>query len=702
MALRPLTAIFASVLLLGISERSLALQIDVIPDIEVNQGDTFTLWCNVTGAPSLSLGYFLTYTKNAVEWCIIYTYSGSFLQFDGECIARYPAFRFRVVPTGSTNFEFSMPGAALTDAGDYRCKFAPRNEAQSTSEIIRVTVRDETTTKNPTTVQPTTAAPPTTLSPTTVAPTTTVQTTTEAPLTTTVSPPTTTTTPIPTTTQSTTVSTTTIPPTTKPSTESTTTTQPTTQTWTSYNTNGTGDIMTSRPHIAISTTTAQEDVTTTVDPHEGHDHSNWTGTVRAVHTVETTGAIVGGAVGGIVLISIVIIGAGICFYRRKINKLKRRTTASSRRNLTDCNGGYEVPVSNEEMALGYSSLPRPENRALKNVYATIGDEEGYEVPISAIEQPTYAKMQPRSKEFTMADLKLVSELGHGHFGTVYTAVIKTQTSSLPEGTQVAVKMLKGEASDTDRKNFLKEIDIMDSMPSHENVVQLYGYSSAGCPSAFLVLEYLSLGNLNTYLRSSRGLDAFGNIGDATNILSLEDLLHCALDVARGMDHVCKYGYLHRDLAARNILVSDKRVCKVSDFGLSRDVIDCRAYLSCSKGPLPLPWMAPESISESIYTSQSDVWAFGIVLWEIMTLGATPYPGIASFEDLQKRIKRGYRMEKPEECPTEMYNIMLHCWQAEPRSRPSFNQLVQTLELLSKDEKFASLNDEYVRLRTTTC
>ena len=145
--------------------------------------------------------------------------------------------------------------------------------------------------------------------------------------------------------------------------------------------------------------------------------------------------------------------------------------------------------------------------------------------------------------------------------------------------------------------------------------------------------------------------------DMIEILTVKDLMSLAWQIANGMQYLCDMKVLHRDLAARNVLVTQDKVAKISDFGLSRDIYTEDHYMKRSKGRVPVKWMAPESLYHSVYTTKSDVWSYGVVLWEITTMGATPYPGVAP-ESLLNLLKNGYRMTKPQGCSDHVYEVRM--------------------------------------------
>ncbi|CAG5136081.1 unnamed protein product, partial [Candidula unifasciata] len=158
------------------------------------------------------------------------------------------------------------------------------------------------------------------------------------------------------------------------------------------------------------------------------------------------------------------------------------------------------------------------------------------------------------------------------------------------------------------------------------------------------------------------------------------------------EYLTEKKYVHRDLAARNVLIDFNKVVKVCDFGLSRDIFNDNHYKKLTNGKLPLKWMAIESLRDRMFTTQSDVWSFGILLWEIVTMGASPYPNVA-LADLYYVLSNGYRMDRPSNCSQELYAIMRSCWEEEPYERPNFTQLRVMIEnLLLEDRNYLVLED----------
>lgn len=167
-------------------------------------------------------------------------------------------------------------------------------------------------------------------------------------------------------------------------------------------------------------------------------------------------------------------------------------------------------------------------------------------------------------------------------------------------------------------------------------------------------------------------------------VTTSDLVCWGYQVARGMDYLASRKVLHGDLAARNILLCNDNVVKICDFGLARSMYKTDNYKKTGEAPLPFKWLALESISDHVFSTHSDVWAFGIVLWEMFSLAKVPYPGMDANQTLYMKLRDGYRMEKPQYANQDLYDIMLNCWNINPESRPQFSQLDARLGALLQD------------------
>uniref|UniRef100_A0A2K6MDL1 Fibroblast growth factor receptor 3 n=1 Tax=Rhinopithecus bieti TaxID=61621 RepID=A0A2K6MDL1_RHIBE len=296
--------------------------------------------------------------------------------------------------------------------------------------------------------------------------------------------------------------------------------------------------------------------------------------------------------------------------------------------------------------------------------------------VSELELPADPKW-----ELSRARLTLGKPLGEGCFGQVVMAeAIGIDKDRAAKPVTVAVKMLKDDATDKDLSDLVSEMEMMKMIGKHKNIINLLGACTQGGP-LYVLVEYAAKGNLREFLRARRppGLDySFDTCKPPEEQLTFKDLVSCAYQVARGMEYLASQKCIHRDLAARNVLVTEDNVMKIADFGLARDVHNLDYYKKTTNGRLPVKWMAPEALFDRVYTHQSDVWSFGVLLWEIFTLGGSPYPGIP-VEELFKLLKEGHRMDKPANCTHDLYMIMRECWHAAPSQRPTFKQLVEDLD-----------------------
>ncbi|GAA6110550.1 fibroblast growth factor receptor 3 isoform X6 [Tachysurus ichikawai] len=319
--------------------------------------------------------------------------------------------------------------------------------------------------------------------------------------------------------------------------------------------------------------------------------------------------------------------------------------------------------------------------------ARLSSSDGSMLPnVSELELPSDPKW-----EFARSRLTLGKALGEGCFGQVVMAEAIGGDKEKPnKPITVAVKMLKDDGTDKDLSDLVSEMEMMKMIGKHKNIINLLGACTQDGP-LYVLVEYASKGNLREYLRARRppGMDySFDTCKIPDETLTFKDLVSCAYQVARGMEYLASQKCIHRDLAARNVLVTEDNVMKIADFGLARDVHNIDYYKKTTNGRLPVKWMAPEALFDRVYTHQSDVWSYGVLLWEIFTLGGSPYPGIP-VEELFKLLKEGHRMDKPANCTHELYMIMRECWHAVPSQRPTFRQLVEdhdrVLSMTSTDE-----------------
>ncbi|XP_006894149.1 PREDICTED: vascular endothelial growth factor receptor 1 [Elephantulus edwardii] len=334
-------------------------------------------------------------------------------------------------------------------------------------------------------------------------------------------------------------------------------------------------------------------------------------------------------------------------------------------------------------------------------------------------------------EFARERLKLGKSLGRGAFGKVVQASAFGIKKS-PTCRTVAVKMLKEGATASEYKALMTELKILTHIGHHLNVVNLLGACTKQGGPLMVIVEYCKYGNLSNYLKSKRdlfflnkdaalhmeskneklepdleqdkkprldsvtsseslassGFQEDKSLSDAEEEedsddfykepITMEDLISYSFQVARGMEFLSSRKCIHRDLAARNILLSENHVVKICDFGLARDIYKNPDYVRKGDTRLPLKWMAPESIFDKIYSTKSDVWSYGVLLWEIFSLGGSPYPGVQLDEDFCSRLKEGMRMRAPEYATPEIYQIMLDCWHKDPKERPRFAELVEKL------------------------
>eukprot|EP00062_Callorhinchus_milii_P001162 gi/632935952/ref/XP_007891873.1/ PREDICTED: vascular endothelial growth factor receptor 1-like [Callorhinchus milii] len=405
------------------------------------------------------------------------------------------------------------------------------------------------------------------------------------------------------------------------------------------------------------------------------------------------------------------------------------------------------------LTLFIRKLKKPTSVDIKTGYLSIIMDPD-EVPLD--EQCERLPYDGSQWEFPRDRLRLGKTLGHGAFGKVVEAsafgIDKFSTCKT-----VAVKMLKEGATTNECKALMSELKILIHIGHHLNVVNLLGACTKTGGPLMVIVEYCKYGNLSNYLRSKRNdfilikcqesvnqteklidelsaelmesmkrrLESVASTGSSASsgfvedksysdaeeeeedsddlykrTMTMEDLICYSFQVAKGMEFLASRKCIHRDLAARNILLSENNVVKICDFGLARDIYKDPDYVRKGDVRLPLKWMAPESIFDKIYTNQSDVWSFGVLMWEIFSLGASPYPGVQIDEEFCHRLKEGTRMRPPEYSTPEIYQTMFDCWHGDPGERPTFSELVEKLgDLLQANVQRDG--KDYIPLNTMT-
>ncbi|PFX25855.1 Tyrosine kinase receptor Cad96Ca [Stylophora pistillata] len=299
--------------------------------------------------------------------------------------------------------------------------------------------------------------------------------------------------------------------------------------------------------------------------------------------------------------------------------------------------------------------------------------------------PALLPRAPRSIqwEFPKVRLQIREVFGQGAFGQVAKG-LAFRIAGKANWTVVAVKMLKEDALESDRQDLLSELSIMKKLPYHRHVVRLLGCVTTSA-NPLVIVEFASHGDLLGYLLKSRGLpDTYYNTCRKLTRVTAKKLMMFAWQIASGMNFLSGNKVVHRDLAARNVLVANGNVCKITDFGMARDVQGSDIYTMRAGGRIPAKWTAYEALSYGIYTTQSDVWSYGIVLYEIFTLGGEPYPGIQA-RDISRLLEKGFRMRRPKHLDKELNSVMFSCWNEDPKKRPTFGNLQEALEKIEKEQ-----------------
>ncbi|XP_077583217.1 macrophage-stimulating protein receptor isoform X1 [Stigmatopora nigra] len=420
-----------------------------------------------------------------------------------------------------------------------------------------------------------------------------------------------------------------------------------------------------------------------------------------VHNVGTVIRVSNHYMVGIVLgiLAALVAGAVLAFvvmkHLRKKKKASMVETRLAHRVSRSATNNVELSLVGDYRRAVSTSPPTPTSGLVafpSLAYAT-GNIDVTLTPLMAAEKISISSFRPELLEevkdvLIPAEMLLVQHyriIGKGHFGTVYHGYF---TDNSNREIHCAVKSLNRITDVEEVEQFLKEGILMKGF-HHINVLSLLGIllPQEGLP--LVVLPYMKHGDLRHFIRCEKRNP------------TVKDLIGFGLQVAKGMEYLAQKKFVHRDLAARNCMLDESYTVKVADFGMARDVFD-KEYYSIQdhrKAKLPVKWMAIESLRTQKFTSKSDVWSFGVLMWEMLTRGASPYPEVDPY-DITHYLLKGRRLPQPQYCPDPLYSIMLECWDPDPELRPNFATLVSavtTILLSLEGEHYISLNVTYVNL-----
>ncbi|XP_071606500.1 tyrosine-protein kinase receptor Tie-1 isoform X1 [Heliangelus exortis] len=395
-------------------------------------------------------------------------------------------------------------------------------------------------------------------------------------------------------------------------------------------------------------------------------------------------------VGSVSVTCLTILFALLALFLIKKNFFHRRRTFTYQSGSVSatCPSRTVSPAPHVPARSRSRSVASSPDTARPHFHAERGEETILQFNSGTLTLTRRPKPQPEPLSYPILeweDIKFEDMIGEGNFGQVIRAMIKKDGLKM----NAAIKMLKEFASENDHRDFAGELEVLCKLGHHPNIINLLG----ACENKgylYIAIEYAPYGNLLDFLRKSRVLEtdpAFAKEHGTASTLTSQQLLQFASDVAKGMQYLSEKQFIHRDLAARNILVGENLASKIADFGLSRGE---EVYVKKTMGRLPVRWMAIESLNYSVYTTKSDVWSFGVLLWEIVSLGGTPYCGMTCAE-LYEKLPQGYRMEKPRNCDDEVYELMRQCWRDRPYERPPFAQIsMQLIRMLEARKAYVNM------------
>jgi receptor tyrosine kinase-like orphan receptor 1 len=370
----------------------------------------------------------------------------------------------------------------------------------------------------------------------------------------------------------------------------------------------------------------------------------------------------------VVAVALVSLCIGLCCMRKKTKSSKKAAmaAASASNNASNANGSQRTLSQNGHNAnMEMNSLLAPNQQHQQQQQQNAGPH--------LQQQQQQQPVRVRAREIPLQSIRFQQELGEGAFGKVYQGELMGIIG--PGTSLVAIKTLKPGATQKTRSDFQREADLMTDL-RHPNIVCLIGVCFQEDPHCML-FEHMAHGDLHEFLIThSPNIDSDASepcMDDQSGVLNPTDMSFIAIQIAAGMEYLAGHHYVHRDLAARNCLVGENLTVKISDFGLSRDIYAADYYRVQSKSLLPVRWMPPESILYGKFTTESDVWSFGVVLWEIYSYGLQPYYGYSNQEVIEM-IRSRQLLPCPEDCPSRMYAFMVECWHEVHNRRPTFGEI----------------------------
>ncbi|KAF4083268.1 hypothetical protein AMELA_G00138020 [Ameiurus melas] len=366
--------------------------------------------------------------------------------------------------------------------------------------------------------------------------------------------------------------------------------------------------------------------------------------------IQTVGLSVGAAVAYIIVV------LGLMFYCKQRRKAKRLEKSQDKEEPEmECLNGGAVQQNGQTTAEIQEDMPL-------NTMSSTGNNKRH----STHDKPQF----PRSS------LQAITTLGKGEFGEVLLA--KVNTGADEEETAVLVKSLQARDEQV-QSDFRRECEMFAKL-GHPNITRLLGMCREAEPF-YMILEYADMGDLKQYLKISKSKDEKVKV----HPLSSKQKVSVCLQVARGMEHLSNQRFVHRDLAARNCLISAKRQVKVSALGLSKDVYNSE-YYHYRQAWIPLRWLPSESVFEDDFSTKTDVWSFGVLMWEVFSFGELPYVDLADDKVLEGLKEGKLKLSPPHGCPSRIYKLMLRCWASSPKDRVSFSDIVTALSDLPSESK----------------